>query len=68
MEHARQTITDLEARLRELEREAGKIKTTINCLCEVIGDKPKYAGIQADASALCTRKQDFLESEIKYLS
>lgn len=59
MEHARQTISDLEARLRELETEARKIKTTINYLCEVIGDKAKYAGIQAGASARCTRKDEY---------
>jgi len=59
MEHARQTITDLEARLRELEREAGKIKTTINCLCEVIGDKPKYADAQTDTLSRSTRKDEY---------
>jgi len=42
MKHAQQTITDLGARLQELQTEARRIKTAINCLCEVIGEKPRY--------------------------
>ena len=42
MEHARQTILDLEQRLAEIDAEANKIKSAINCLCDVIGDSPKY--------------------------
>jgi len=40
--HAEQTIVDLEARLQELETEAQRIKTAINCLCEVMGQQLKY--------------------------
>ena len=43
MEHAKQTIIDLEARLQELAAETSKIKSAINCLCEVMGEPPKYA-------------------------
>ena len=42
MKHAQQTIADLEARLQELQAETKRIKTAINCLCEVIGEKPRY--------------------------
>lgn len=36
------TVLQLEKRLGELKSEADKIKTTINCLCEVMGEQPKY--------------------------
>jgi len=39
MTHAEQTIADLEKRLKELEVEEQRLKTAINCLCEVM-DKP----------------------------
>lgn len=42
MMHAEQTITDLEKRLKELETEEQRIKTAINCLCEVMGQPRKY--------------------------
>ena len=42
MEHAEQTIADLEKRLQELNAEALRIKTAINCLCEVIGQPHRY--------------------------
>lgn len=45
MKHAEQTIADLEARLQELDAEAQRIKTAINCLCEVMGQQPKYEEI-----------------------
>jgi hypothetical protein len=42
MKHAEQTIADLESRLKELDTEAQRIKTAINCLCEVMGRAPMY--------------------------
>lgn len=36
---AEQTVVDLEARLQELEIEAQRIRTAINCLCEVMGQQ-----------------------------
>lgn len=42
MKHAQQTIVDLEKRLTELAAEEHKIKSAINCLCEVMGEPPKY--------------------------
>lgn len=36
---AEQTVVDLEARLQELETEAQRIRTAINCLCEVMGQQ-----------------------------
>jgi len=46
MEHAQQTITDLEKRLEELDIEAQRIKTAINCLCEVMGQPRKYEEVE----------------------
>jgi hypothetical protein len=42
MKHAEQTIVDLEKRLEELSAEARKIKSAINCLCEVMKKPLKY--------------------------
>lgn len=42
MKHAEQTIVDLEARLQELNAEAYKIKTAINCLCDITGEPLRY--------------------------
>jgi hypothetical protein len=42
MMHAEQTIADLEKRLNELEAEKQRIKTAINCLCEVMGQPRRY--------------------------
>jgi len=42
MKHAQQTIADLEVRLEQLNAESQKIKSAINCLCEVMGKPPKY--------------------------
>lgn len=42
MKHAQQTIADLEARLQQLNAESQKIKSAINCLCDVMGEPPKY--------------------------
>jgi hypothetical protein len=42
MKHTEQTIADLEARLAELQTESHKIKTAINCLCDVLGQPPRY--------------------------
>jgi hypothetical protein len=42
MKHAQQTIKDLEGRLQELDTESRKIKSAINCLCDVMGEPPKY--------------------------
>jgi len=46
MKHAEQTIADLENRLKELQEEARKIKTAINCLCDVTGQQPRYDEIE----------------------
>ena len=46
MEHARKTIVDLEVKLSDLNEEAKKIKNTINCLCEVIGQSVKYTELE----------------------
>ena len=46
MKHAEQTVADLEARLQELEAESRKIKSAINCLCDVMGLPPKYEDIE----------------------
>ncbi len=42
MEHARKTIADLESRLKEINTEAVRIKTAINCLYEIMEQPPKY--------------------------
>jgi len=42
MKHAQQTIADLEDRLQQLNAESQKIKSAINCLCDVMGEPPKY--------------------------
>jgi hypothetical protein len=49
--HAERTISDLEKRLWELETEARKIKITINCLCDVTGQTPKYPDIEKATSS-----------------
>jgi len=50
MKHAQQTIADLEARLQELNVESQKIKSAINCLCEVMGERPKYDEVEEKSS------------------
>lgn len=42
MDHREQTILDLQNKLRSVEAEAEKIKTTINYLCELSGEAPMY--------------------------
>lgn len=42
MKHAEQTIADLEERLEELNAESQKLKSAINCLCDVMGQPHKY--------------------------
>ena len=46
MEHAQQTINDLEARLKDMDKESRKIKAAINCLYEVMGKPAKYKDIE----------------------
>jgi DNA-directed RNA polymerase delta subunit len=52
MKHARQTIADLEARLQELNAESQKIRSAINCLYEVMGEKPKYDEVEEKSSQI----------------
>ncbi len=47
MEHAKKTVQDLEKKLDGLNNEAKKLKTAINCLCEVLGEPPRYTDITA---------------------
>ncbi len=48
MEHAQKTIEILEEKLRELVAQEVKIKTTINCLCDVMGESVRYPDISDD--------------------
>lgn len=60
MEHAEQTINDLETRLQELNAETKRIKTAINCLCEVTGQPPKYdETIEKPAQTLLPRSDEY---------
>ena len=61
MKHTEQTIADLEARLKELQTESHKIKTAINCLCDVIGQSPKYEEVVEK-----THKTDGIRSDEYY--
>ena len=63
MKHAKQTINDLEDRLQELEAESRKIKSAINCLCDVIGLPPKYKGIEDEHNTTKAQRADESESE-----
>lgn len=58
MKHAQQTIADLEGRLQELEAEAKKIKNTINCLCEVMGEPLKYEDIEEKPAKMAGQRPD----------
>jgi hypothetical protein len=58
MKHAEQTITDLETRLQELEVESRKIKSAINCLCDVIGLPPKYQDVEEESKTTNVRRAD----------
>ncbi len=48
MEHAQKTIEILEEKLQELVAQEVKIKTTINCLCDVMGEPIRYPEIGGD--------------------
>lgn len=58
MEHAQQTITDLENRLKELGAEGLRIKTAINCLCEVIGQPRRYEETTTEKHQATTTRPD----------
>lgn len=58
MKHAEQTIADLEAQLQEIQSKARKIKSAINCLCEVIGEPPKYKDIEEKPAKKASQRPD----------
>ena len=58
MNHTEQTIADLESRLGELQMESDKIKTAINCLCDVTGQPPRYDEVIEKASKINGRRSD----------
>lgn len=58
MRHAEQTITDLETRLQELDAESRKIKSAINCLCDVIGLPQKYQDIEEERKTTNVQRAD----------
>jgi len=58
MKHAEQTIVDLENRLKELQEELHKIKTAINCLCDVTGQPARYDEVEEKSSKSVTFRSD----------
>jgi len=58
MTHAEQTIADLENRLKELEFESLRIKTAINCLCEVMGQPRRYEETTSEQSQTTQTRSD----------
>ena len=58
MKHAEQTIADLENRLKELQEESHKVKSAINCLCDVTGQPPIYDEIEEKPSKSVTIRSD----------
>lgn len=58
MKHAEQTIADLENRLDELNAEARKIKSAINCLCDVMNKPPKYQDIDEESDKMAGQRPD----------
>ncbi len=58
MKHAEQTIQDLESKLQEINAEARRIKTAINCLCEVMGKPPKYEETTKESHKISTIRPD----------
>jgi len=58
MNHAEQTIIDLESRLKELNAETKKIKTAINCLYEVMGKQPKYDDVEEKHEIRASQRPD----------
>jgi len=60
MKHAEHTITDLENRLKDINKEAVRIKTAINCLYEVMGKPPKYDEVvEKSDKGLPTRSDEY---------
>lgn len=58
MKHTQQTIAELETHLQKIEAEAKKIKNTINCLCEVMGEPPKYEEIEEKPAKMVGQRHD----------
>jgi hypothetical protein len=58
MKHAEKTIADLESRLQELDAEAKKIKSAINCLCDVMGLPPKYQNLEEERKSIQGQRAD----------
>jgi hypothetical protein len=58
MKHAEKTIIDLESRLQELDAESKKIKSAINCLCDVMGLPPKYQDLEEERKSIHNQRAD----------
>lgn len=50
MEHVARTIKDLEGKLVEAENRVATLKTTINSLCALSGEPPRYAETRGDTA------------------
>src|SRR5262245_50158088 len=50
-EHVRKTIEDMVAQIRSLERQIAKKRSTVNDLCEHIGDPPMFEETASAAEA-----------------
>ena len=58
MEYAQKTIETLEQKLRELVAQETKIKITINCLCDVLGEPMRYPDAGESGSKVIPPRRD----------
>jgi hypothetical protein len=59
MEYAKKTIEVLEQKLKQLESDVAKIKTTINCLCDVMGEPIRYSDVGGDPKMSPPRRDQY---------